>query len=293
MKRSRFTKLLGAIALPAMLFTIGCNQSPAPSEVPDTGKHVNGDPLGAVDGGFKDISKEESEKTSPLIPAGEGPARKVDISTLTALHYSMVQNGQINMAKKLRNSYDFQTGEYKGDAAAFKSAVLSKSGDHWWNTSFISHRAAAKVGTSVQWLAYQGNNVWSGSDNGPKIQGLEIKTNAEIGYTPYLRWTVRWNNGAGWTQWRGWNDYGAHNSYYLQSIRVKTEPPYAGATQICYEVAYKVMEGPEIGTTGTKLGCNDQPASGPIPAAAGDYGQPYLSEFSKIRFNLMSFGTTN
>jgi len=288
MTRLRFLKFPSIILFPAIILVVGCNQGPETINAPDTG--TPGTELQNPNDNFKftDISTEAGEKSVPLILLGKGPADNVEVSTLNALYDAMIKNGQVNNAKQLRNSYDFASGNYKGDLVTMRAALAKGSATQWWNYGYISHRG----GILNSWLPWEGNDVWSGSDAGPRLTGWSNTSAIEDGVTPSLRFNVLWNRYIqispnlppipyGWTAIRKWNDEASASSYYLQAIRGYSDTQYY---HVCFDVTYKVTgAGPYQGQTGAKTGCDGYAAGGP---ATTQNGQPYLTELYKIKFKI-------
>jgi hypothetical protein len=264
-KARRILLPLGGLA--SLLFAMGCNQAEGPdSDSPSQIKAApindaqvdaafNKAPEGSVYGKlqFADITEAEARIQKPLLPFGGEPLLEIRPEKLKIIRDTYIRQGQTLKARQLENSYDFVTGLYRGDSQSLDATkALSKAA--WWNLAYVSHRGAV----AGYWLPSVPNNAWSGSSydpNQPRFYGYVIQSNIENGVTPSLRFSVGYNNGAGWTSYKSWNDphSSGNTSVWLQKLRAYTNTAN-------WIVCYDVFQSFNTGGAYTSSGCQDLPA---------------------------------
>lgn len=266
--------LIRASALASLLLNIGCDQTP---QSPDASTPVKQatvtdaeadaafgkEPEGSLDRGFKvpDITEAEAGIQKPIIPLGGEPWIQILPQKLEAIRTAYLRQGQPMKARQVENSYDFATGFYRGDAKSVAAAkALRKAA--WWNESYVTHRGAV----SGYWLPPVVSGAWSGSQydaTQPKFYGFNVRSDVEYGVTPHLRFSVGYNNGAGWTSYKTWNEYhsSGNTKVWLQKLRAYSNyvnhPDPAMQWMVCYDVFQSY---PATGGQAIRSGCQDQPA---------------------------------
>jgi len=202
---------------------------------------------------YTDISAEEAKTAKPLNLLGDGPMAHADTGMLSALKRSYLERGTPLMASQLELSYDFKSGDYKGDPQLLskKSTGLAKGASTAaWDPNSFTFRAYYSNNT---WGYPVGNGNWIGDQNAtyqtvPRLAGWQINTNVVNGTTPSLYWKMYWG-GYGWTGGTySWNDYGASQQYYWQGFVAQTT--YAGYN-VCYEFKFSAFN-----LTSDTWGCN-------------------------------------
>ncbi|GEM_PF-3116256 len=254
MKHSRRTPLFGALAFSASLLTIGCNSEPQVTDPNSTDgntvKPVTESPQ------YTDISSEEAKLAKPLTLVGVGPMAHADTAMLTALKKSYLEQGTPLLASQLELSYDFTTGQFKGDPKLLspKSTGLEKSasapvwdynfGYQGWLYNPTSHESS--------WTFPVGNDKWIGSPGAgyglsPLLQGWHISTTVVNGTTPSLYWKMYWKD-YGWSSWYGWNSQGLSTQFLWQGFSA-----YSSYSEynICYAMDFAGSNG-----TARRTGCN-------------------------------------
>ncbi|MDB5049007.1 MAG: hypothetical protein JWO30_2078 [Fibrobacteres bacterium] len=265
----------GPLALFASLLTVGCEQASdtaGPASV-NTGAAVPviGPPDADGNVVYKDVSESEGKLAVPLILADGGAMPHVDPGMLVALRKSYLSRGNPYRAEQLESSYDFNSGDFKGDPVSLSmtAAGLKKgSASQWWTNGYIRYRIAI----NGAWLGFVGNDQWAGDPTNlyaPGVLGLNITSQIENGVTPQLSWGVLWNNGAGWTSLKGWNaDHSSGNAaVWMQGLRASTTYPNYS---VCYGVTYR-----NAGSIGT-----------PVYACSGSYLSVTPSEFIAVKLTV-------
>ncbi len=233
--------LYTGIAMLAMgMLAVGCNQSPESATNPDNGSEkaaTESNPISQVIPGadslpyeqlkFTDISGSEIGIPKQVVSMSEGPMSHMDPATLAGLKASFIARGQVNLAKRLVVSYDFNTGDYKGIPES--SGVLKKTSA--WSVSDIKHHGYA----DGNWLPYVGNSQFTGSAlwNG-KLYGWNAATPVTNGVTPSLRYNVTWSpNSNSWTAVRSWNEAFTSGNSLVFLKKFKAWSTYA-YWNVCY-----------------------------------------------------------
>jgi hypothetical protein len=283
---------------------VGCNQSADTPTAPQSDAKVVGQPpesakpLGAADNPFpelevkyEDISDSAASAVSPMTILGEGPQRHMDPHTLNSLRNSFLSRGNPMRAKKVENSYDLKTGDYKGNAEALQTgAPLAKA--ETWVPSDVTFR----VGFKTTWTSDIPNGSWGGASSSnsdtlafPRIYGFNPRTLVQNGTTPSLYFKVKWRGSANWTANRSWNEahstVGGNPGQWMQAFSATTS--YV-TYNICY-TAFVVFQNPNNGNHYNyypQEGCNGNDENG-NPGGVGMSGYSNLW-FTGIKFEVIS-----
>lgn len=236
------------VAISASFFTTGCNQSSeVASPTSANGGAVNPTMDNSAPGAnlkYTDISAEEAKTAKPLNLWGVGPMDHADTGMLAALKRSYLERGTPLMASQLELSYDFKSGDYKGDRQllSLKSTGLRKEA----STSAWDGVFSYQGYHNGRWEPWVGNGQWIGNPNGTfqtdMLSGWKIQTNVQYGVTPSIYWNIYWGgywggytDDYGWTATYSWNDYGQSLAYDWNGFVANTR---TAGYNICYEMIF-------------------------------------------------------
>ncbi len=251
----------GVLVISASFFTTGCNQSTETTSPTSANGNAakptmdNSVPVESLK--YTDISAQEAETAKPLNLMGGGPMAHVDTGMLSALKRSYIERGTKLMASQLELSYDFKTGDYKGNTLLLspKSIGLEKSATTAAWDGIFTYQGYSYT----KWLPTKASNgEWLGDPNSKSgwqlLDGFYISTKVVNGVTPSIYWNIYWGYGGesngtyGWTGTYSWNNSGYSETWPWQGFVANTRTP---GYDICYEMKFSAHN------TGADLyGCN-------------------------------------
>ncbi len=243
MKKYRQTLIVGLLAVSASLLATGCisgSQATNPDSIDENAGKPTTENSGLENLKYTDISAQEAETAKPLNLMGGGPMAHADTGMLSALKRSYIEHGTPLMASQLELSYDFKSGDFKGDPLLLsqKSSGLEKAASTAAWDGIFRYQGYYHGG----WQGWVGNGEWIGNPNGSynldELSGWNIQTTVVNGVTPSIYWNMYWgghNGGYGWTSTYSWNQWGQTNSYWWRGFKADTR---TAGYSICYEMKF-------------------------------------------------------